>query len=168
MRNVGIMRQRFAMTAGMAVISKSDLVILVLASSALGASVYRWHSNTQAVSTITVPANTQIVSLDTPVSAVQPTTVQPTTVQPTDVQAPTVNQVTVQTIPEAEVVPEIVVAEPVVASSESISLGSHEVRSGDYLGKIARQYGTDVQTLRDINGISGSVIQIGQEILYPL
>ncbi len=163
MRNVGIMRQRFAMTAGMAVISKSDLVILVLASSALGASVYRWHSNTQAVSTITVPANTQIVSLDTPVSAVQPTTVQPT-----DVQAPTVNQVTVQTIPEAEVVPEIVVAEPVVASSESISLGSHEVRSGDYLGKIARQYGTDVQTLRDINGISGSVIQIGQEILYPL
>ena len=158
-RNVGIMRQRFAMTARMEVISKSDLVILVLASSALGASVYRWHSNTQEVSTITVPANTQIVSVDTPVSAVQPSA--------QDTVA-TVSQVTVQTIPEADAVPEIIVTEPAVASSESINLGSHEVRSGDYLGKIARQYGTDVQTLRDINGINGSVIQIGQEILYPL
>jgi len=71
------------------------------------------------------------------------------------------NQVVVQTLPEPATVTEVVV------TSSAQTVGSHIVQSGDYLGKIANQYGTDVQTLRDLNGISGSVIQIGQEILYP-
>ncbi|MFK7854513.1 MAG: LysM peptidoglycan-binding domain-containing protein [Granulosicoccus sp.] len=46
--------------------------------------------------------------------------------------------------------------------------GSYLVKSGDYLGKIAQTYGTTVSELRRINNISGSIIEIDQEILYPL
>ena len=46
--------------------------------------------------------------------------------------------------------------------------GAYLVRSGDYLGKIAETYGTTVETLRSINNITGSLIEVDQEILYPL
>lgn len=46
--------------------------------------------------------------------------------------------------------------------------GSYRVKSGDYLGKIAQTFGTTVSELRRINNISGSLIEIDQEILYPL
>ena len=57
-------------------------------------------------------------------------------------------------------------AEPTVQSSDQ-GLGVHRVEPGDYLGKIAIRYDTDVQTLRNINGIEGSTILVGQEIRYP-
>ncbi|AQQ53475.1 LysM peptidoglycan-binding domain-containing protein [Planococcus lenghuensis] len=44
------------------------------------------------------------------------------------------------------------------------SAASYEVRSGDTLWKIAQQYDTTVSSLRDINGISGSLIYPGQTI----
>jgi len=46
--------------------------------------------------------------------------------------------------------------------------GIYRVQSGDYLGKIAQTYGTTVDALRSINNITGSIIEIDQEILYPL
>ncbi|NND90846.1 MAG: LysM peptidoglycan-binding domain-containing protein [Granulosicoccus sp.] len=46
--------------------------------------------------------------------------------------------------------------------------GVHVVKSGEYLGKIAQMYGTTVATLREINGISGSLIEVDQQIRYPL
>lgn len=46
--------------------------------------------------------------------------------------------------------------------------GSYRVQSGDYLGKIAETFSTTVATLRSINNIDGSLIEIDQEILYPL
>ncbi len=162
-------------------ISRSDLVILVVASGALAVGIYRWHGNTQDVSAITIPASSRVVvepisntpeptsNNDTTVAAVstsQPTYIDSNTSSLADnnVEAKTVK---VQTLPEPETVTGIVVSSDTTQAG-STNLGSHRVQSGDYLGKIAQQYGTDVQTLRDLNGINGSIIQIGQEILYPL
>ncbi len=156
-------------------ISKSDIVILVLASSALGVGIYRWHQNTQDVNAITIPASSRVVAAPASDNMVAGNTrVIDGTRNPLQdgVSNGQTNQVTVQTIPEQQPVSGIVVSDSVTTSSDvstnSVQLGSHRVRSGDYLGKIAQQYGTDVNTLREINGISGSIIQIGQEILYPL
>ncbi len=153
-------------------ISKSDLLILVVASSALAVGIYRWHTNTQDVSAITIPASSRVAVVETAesVDAVNGSQLSndsmlSTTVASTD--NANSNPVVVQTITETEPVQAIVV-ETTTATSESQSLGVHQVQSGDYLGKIAQQYNTDVQTLRDLNGISGTIIQIGQDILYPL
>ncbi len=46
--------------------------------------------------------------------------------------------------------------------------GRYTVVSGDYLSKIAQRYGTTVQTLQDVNNINGTLIEVGQEIRFPL
>lgn len=135
-------------------ISTSDIVILVVASGALAVGVYRWHENTQDVSAITIPASSK--------QAVEP-----------GIEAPQAPELTVRTIVDSDPVTEIIVPQTseVATSSESVAnpaLGTHRVVSGDILGRIARQYDTDVETLRELNGINGSLIEVGQEILYPL
>ncbi|PWJ39263.1 lytic transglycosylase domain-containing protein [Sediminitomix flava] len=40
----------------------------------------------------------------------------------------------------------------------------HRVRSGDNLGKIARMYGVKIWQIKDWNGLSGSMIRIGQKL----
>jgi len=172
------------------VIAKSDLIILVAASSALAVGIVRWHQNTQDVSAITIPASAtsatsassrvvvepvQPTSQNTNVAVVQTaevvgnnvanTVAVNATAVNTAIQTDSEGQIVVKTIAQPKPVVEVVVA---ANSAEPLSLGKHQVQSGDYLGKIAGQYGTDVQTLRELNNISGSVIQIGQEILYPL
>ncbi len=178
-------------------ISKSDLIILVLASGALAIGIFRWHQNTQDVNAITIPAsasstasNSRVVVEPVENSAVPNATAQTATV-PTatvatsatteavidsntpvnrSIQTDANGQIVVKTVAQPNAQPN---AQPkpvvgvVVESDDAITWGSHIVQSGDYLGKIADQYGTDVQTLRDLNNIRGSIIQIGQEILYP-
>lgn len=62
--------------------------------------------------------------------------------------------------------------EPVVSVPSAVEnralYGTYTVVSGDYLSKIAQRYGTTVRTLQDINGISGSRIDVGQKLQYPL
>lgn len=41
----------------------------------------------------------------------------------------------------------------------------HRVRSGEYLGLIARKYGTSVQQIQSWNGLSGSNIAVGQNLV---
>lgn len=41
------------------------------------------------------------------------------------------------------------------------------VQRGDTLSKIASQFGTDVNTIKNINNLSSNIIQIGQELLIP-
>lgn len=43
----------------------------------------------------------------------------------------------------------------------------HTVRKGDTLYGLAKKYGTTVGKLRSANGISGSIIRIGQKIKIP-
>ncbi|HAA86885.1 MAG: hypothetical protein CMO73_10730 [Verrucomicrobiales bacterium] len=49
------------------------------------------------------------------------------------------------------------------ASSQSV----HTVKKGDTLYSISRNYGTTVAALRQVNGISGSLIRIGERISIP-
>lgn len=46
--------------------------------------------------------------------------------------------------------------------------GLHRVESGDSLSVLANRFGTTVSELKSINSISGSQINIGQELYYPL
>lgn len=41
----------------------------------------------------------------------------------------------------------------------------HIVEPGDTLSEIAAAYGTDVATLRELNGISGNLIRVGQQLI---
>lgn len=142
-------------------ISTSDIVILVVASGALAVGIYRWHENTQDVSAITIPANSRMVLEAEPVVKNNNTLTAVSSNAPANDTQP--DPMVVQTIPEATPVATIA-----VTATESSALGSHRVVSGDSLSRLAQRYNTDTQTLQDINGISGSVIHVGDEILYPL
>lgn len=43
----------------------------------------------------------------------------------------------------------------------------HLIRSGDTLSHIALLHGTQVETLRELNGLSGDIIRVGQQLLVP-
>ncbi|MBW3098128.1 peptidoglycan DD-metalloendopeptidase family protein [Pseudohoeflea coraliihabitans] len=45
--------------------------------------------------------------------------------------------------------------------------GQYVVQSGDTLSRIARQHGTDVVSLKQANGLSNTVIRIGQTLIIP-
>ncbi|MEM9279393.1 MAG: peptidoglycan DD-metalloendopeptidase family protein [Pseudomonadota bacterium] len=49
----------------------------------------------------------------------------------------------------------------------SVDTGSHTVRSGDSLSKIAASYGTTVSEIKRVNGLSGNNIRIGQKLTLP-
>jgi len=44
---------------------------------------------------------------------------------------------------------------------------AYRVRKGDTLSGIARQFGTRVSTLRELNGIKGSKLRVGQQLQVP-
>jgi len=136
------------------VIAKSDLIILLVSSSLLGVAIYRWDQNTRNVNTSTVLANTQATAPSTTEPLDTTTSLTPTVVEP----LPTVETTE---LPVAETVP----VESTVETARPFL--THIVQSGDSLSEIASEYNTTVRELRDLNGISGSTIFIGQEILYP-
>lgn len=157
-------------------ISKSDFIILFLSSAALAVGVFRWHTNTQDISSITIPASSRNVTI-----AAEPalssensnTTSIASSINSNSQLSSDSGQSTTSTVERFNTVGIDVTANTTDGGSESSSvssgvrLQSHIVESGDYLQKIANLYGTDVATLRQINGISGSLIRVGQEILYP-
>ena len=63
--------------------------------------------------------------------------------------------------------------QPVIAAREKktpVNGGTaavHQVRQGDNLTSIARQYGVTPQSLARINGIDGSIIRVGQQLQIP-
>jgi LysM repeat protein len=44
---------------------------------------------------------------------------------------------------------------------------TYVVVSGDTLGSIAARFGTSVQALKNANGLSGDIINIGQVLVIP-
>lgn len=54
-----------------------------------------------------------------------------------------------------------------VATTQGASTRVYRVRRGDTLSGIARQFGTQVSTLRQLNGIQGSRLRIGQRLRVP-
>ena len=141
-------------------IAKSDLIILVVSSTLLGVAVYRWDQNTRNVDTSTVLANTQVAATESVADTVTATAAGSS-------GALVTNQSADSLIADGADTPTtIVVEEPEVTEAASPFL-IHTVRAGDSLSEIADTYNTSVQALREANGISGSTIFIGQEILYP-
>ncbi|HEX9190594.1 MAG TPA: NlpC/P60 family protein [Candidatus Deferrimicrobiaceae bacterium] len=57
----------------------------------------------------------------------------------------------------------LLAAVPVLSAAE----GTHVVRKGDTLGRIARHHGTSIRELKAANGLNGSRLSIGMELAIP-
>ena len=165
-------------------IAKTDLFILVVSASLLAAGIYRWQNNMAAMASNAQQA--RAASVQTPVANQGGTSVVSAIANNNSVTRTTITSVTgvqTSTVNNSVTAPQVVasnsnnsaasvIVDPVVSApstTETRALyGTYTVVSGDYLSKIAQRYGTTVRTLQDINGISGSRIDVGQKIQYPL
>ena len=57
--------------------------------------------------------------------------------------------------------------EPTVAGSAAPTSFSYVVQSGDTLNLIATRFGTTVDAIRQANGLSSDVINVGQVLTIP-
>ncbi len=55
-----------------------------------------------------------------------------------------------------------------VPAEERVQLVRHEVESGDTLSTIARKYGVTASVVKQVNGLSGTQLRAGQDLLVPL
>ena len=53
------------------------------------------------------------------------------------------------------------------AAKEQSAAGLYRVRQGDSLYSLSRRFGVSVDTLRDVNGLRGSALSIGQKLVIP-
>ena len=153
-------------------IAKSDLVILTVSSVALAVGIVRWQHATTVVPSVTVPASArqaapvprpaapEVTTLPARAEAVEPEPARP---EPAVRRLPDPGEGAVATTPPVEPI-----APSVAAAPAKPEYGVYRVRDGDYLGRIAQRHGTSVRVLRELNGIRGSTIQVGQRIRYPL
>ena len=92
------------------------------------------------------------------------------TPKPTNVAAPTASIAPTATVaPTAEPTPSAApTAPPTAAPTPAPTHQTYTVVSGDTLGAIARQFGTTVQALMDLNGITDpGKLKIGQVLQIP-
>lgn len=170
-------------------IAKSDLFILVVSSSLLAAGIYRWQVNLPTVdnsasvavgnqairnsqSSLQQPTGTSVISAMQPVQTTATVNRAPasagSTRQPQTNPISSTTQATLSATGNAQPL-----AKPAEQSTSEAGAdieplyGVYIVKSGDYLSKIAQTYGTTVQALQEINGIDGTLINIGQELRYP-
>jgi len=166
-------------------IGKSDLFILVVSASLLAVGIYRWQHNMSQININAQQAKTQQIapvqvaptSNPTVISAISSSnnmTSQTTVSAVTSVQTSVPVSVN-ESSPIRNIVVSSTVSEPISSTPTSstpdnnrLLLGSYKVVSGDYLSKIAQQYGTTVETLQELNNLNGTLLAIGQELLYPL
>lgn len=160
-------------------IAKTDLFILVVSASLLAVGIYRWQHNLSLIS-----ANAQQAKIYQVIPASNATVVSAISASNAVAAQTTISSVSsVQTS-----IPVVTSNSPstdngiVNSASESATgsvisntiendrplFGSYLVVSGDVLSRIAVRFGTTVQRLEDINNIDGALIEIDQEILYPL
>ena len=53
------------------------------------------------------------------------------------------------------------------AGTDSSVWKTHKVERGENLSRIAKKYGTDVQTITEVNQLKGTALKIGQELRIP-
>lgn len=166
-------------------IAKSDLVILAISATLLVAGIYRWQSNlSQPSGRSSVAENTRSdkpVASNTNSLTAQPgnTEVNANTAPAAGIESPVQSNFgsAAQPVGQASNTQNTDSALSVNASSAPLQssnsvdnslYGEYTVEPGDSLSRIAINYGTTVDTLRSINNISGSLINVGQNIRYPL
>lgn len=154
-------------------IAKSDLFILVVSASLLAVGIYRWQHNLSLMSANAqqakvqrvVPAsNATVVSAISASNAIIQTSISAVTSVQTSIPVTVNSSVAVNNVSGTAV--DSIISNTVENSGPLF--GSYIVVPGDYLSKISQRYGTTVQTLQDINNLDGTLIEIGQEILFPL
>jgi len=140
-------------------IGKSDIFIITLASSMLLVAVAR--------STIYTPSSPMSAGYTRPVPQMQPVATGTTAAnRPASVTAQLDNN------PDGNTSKGVVV---VTSANEfkqpdiiqEASFHTHIVKSGDVLSRIAVRYKTTVAELQSLNGINGTVIHVGQTLVYP-
>jgi len=140
--------------------------------------IYRWQNNLTLASTnaqqarvqqLEPASNATVVSAISATNASSQTTIPAVTSVQTSAPVPVNNQPSINSVVVTRTdEPDTNSVSPNVTDGNAPLFGSYTVVSGDYLSKIAQQYGTDVKTIQDINNLSGTVINVGQEILLPL
>ncbi|GAL23541.1 N-acetylmuramoyl-L-alanine amidase [Vibrio maritimus] len=55
----------------------------------------------------------------------------------------------------------------ITVSLKDLPLRKHTVKRGEYLGKIASQYGVSVKSIRDANKLRSDSLAVGQVLLIP-
>ena len=166
-------------------ISKSDLIILVVSATALGAGLYRWQSGLDGPLVATAP----------------PPNVERVVDEPADVSANVVRDagdeaaaVVVRRVPDAapadavdpvlgapareDAATAVLSPSPAPAPDGAVTAlpadgdtalyGRYVIREGDYLGLLANRFGTSVAALQSINDLDGTTIHVGEELRYPL
>ena len=61
--------------------------------------------------------------------------------------------------------PKVPTSSPTVAATSEVK---YKVKSGDTLTGISREYGVTVKELQAANGLKGSLIRVGQELVIPV
>ena len=175
------------------VVGKSDLVILLVSATLLGVGIIRWQNNLSPVPALAtqgispgaqtnpapqvpgaVPTAAQSTINDNSRSLTGSAAGSGTQIATGTLENSVVGNVAATTSTQNSPAGESQSSNqtPTVAATsgtQSESLyGTYVVRPGDSLSQIAINYGTTVDTLRSINNISGSLINVNQEILYPL
>lgn len=164
-------------------IAMSDAVILLLSATILGSGIYRWQANLDHTAVVT--ANNGKLSGTTvqPTAQAGPQVRQDVVIQSGDgrlestvvmqsqggvVMGKPANSVTTIDPQNPDIDVNAGDAVPVSSSVDEPLYGLHVVVSGDTLSVLSQRFGTTVANLQSINGISGSLINVGQEIRYPL
>ncbi len=159
-------------------IAVSDAVLVLVSATALVAGLYRWQSNLEYVPerapSVQSSSSTSSSSNNTDENAGN----QDTSVQSSQNTSELGTQADVETSRVLVVQPEQTRSIDVNQDSETSaanqaigdapSLATYTIVPGDNLGRLADRFGTSVRVLQEINGIQGSLIQVGQQIRYPL
>ncbi len=165
-------------------VAKSDIVILLLSASVLGFGLTRLDFDSAPYSNrVAAPSNT--LQQREPDSYTVRTTTNNTSAGSTTINTPplpaTPETVIMQASGQSET-PVIAADLPASASTntleqiESETVQSevfvpnafHRVRRGESLSLLARRYNTTVEELQRLNNLTGTVIQIDQQLLYPV
>lgn len=136
-------------------IAKTDLVIITLASAMLIFAIAR--SNTDVRLPVTAPISHSGINMP----AAAPTG---TVTVASNLQTGNTSGVT---LTAGEVISTSATSfqEPDVIKDASFR--TYVVKSGDVLSRIALKYNTSVSELQSLNNLQGTVIHVGQELVYP-
>ncbi|MFK7993848.1 MAG: LysM peptidoglycan-binding domain-containing protein [Granulosicoccus sp.] len=164
-------------------IAVSDAVLVLVSAAALGTGLYRWQNNVDQAMLANAPATIPVEVPSEPDSAsnrqIAPSnelsgTASSTTNVQGNVPVNSSQLTDVLVVEPAPTTTTINVADDAATAASNNAVvdappyGSYIVRSGDSLSLIAQRYATTVQRLQEINDIQGTLINVGQQIRYPL